>query len=93
MLEDLIIDKYDDKERVLIFIDEIQWLDTPRSNFMTGFEAFWNGWACHKKNIMVIVCGSSSSWILDHVINNHGGLYGRVTYEMKLYPFTLKECD
>ena len=93
MLEDLIIDKYDDKERVLIFIDEIQWLDTPRSNFMTGFEAFWNGWACHKKNIMVIVCGSSSSWILDHVINNHGGLYGRVTYEMKLYPFTLKECE
>ena len=32
-------------------------------------------------------------FILDHVINNHGGLYGRVTYEMKLYPFTLKECE
>ncbi|MBR5975717.1 MAG: AAA family ATPase [Clostridiales bacterium] len=91
-LEDLLMEK-DDKSRILIFIDEIQWLDTPKSGFMTGFEAFWNGWACHRKNIMVIVCGSSSSWILDHVINNHGGLYGRVTYEMKLRPFSLLESE
>ena len=93
MLEDLIIGKYNDKERILIFIDEIQWLDTPRARFMTGFEAFWNGWACHKKNIMVIVCGSSSSWILDNMINNQGGLYGRVTCEIKLHPFTLNETE
>ena len=92
-LEDFLMTKYKEKERILIFIDEIQWLDTPKSGFMTGFEAFWNGWACHRKNIMVIVCGSSSSWILDHVINNHGGLYGRVTYEMKLHPFSLRECE
>ena len=49
MLEDLLIEKYNDKDRILIFIDEIQWLDTPRAKFMTGFEALWNGWACHKK--------------------------------------------
>ena len=93
MLEDLLIEKHNDKDRILIFIDEIQWLDTPRAKFMTGFEAFWNGWACHKKNIMVIVCGSSSSWILDNMINNHGGLYGRVTCEMKIHPFTLNETE
>ncbi|MBO4391238.1 MAG: ATP-binding protein [Lachnospiraceae bacterium] len=93
MLEDLLIEKYDDNSRILVFIDEIQWLDTPKASFMTGFEAFWNGWACHKKNVMVIVCGSSSSWILDKIINNHGGLYGRVTYEMKLRPFSLGECE
>ena len=91
MLEDLLNEKYTDKERILIFIDEIQWLDTPRARFITGFEAFWNGWACHKKNIMVIVCGSSSSWILDNMINNHGGLYGRVTCEIKVHPFSLNE--
>lgn len=93
MLEDLLISKYDDNERILIFIDEIQWLDTPRAKFMTGFEAFWNGWACHKRNVMVIVCGSSSSWILDNMINNHGGLYGRVTCEMKINTFTLLETE
>ena len=93
MLEDLLIEKYSEKDRILIFIDEIQWLDTPRAKFMTGFEAFWNGWACHKKNVMLIVCGSSSSWILDNMINNHGGLYGRVTREMKIHPFTLNETE
>ena len=93
MLEDLLAEKYDKSSRVLVFIDEIQWLDTPRARFMTGFEAFWNGWACHRKNVMVVVCGSSSSWILDNMINNHGGLYGRVTHEMKLLPFSLHECE
>ena len=93
MLEDLLNDKYNKTDRILVFIDEIQWLDTPRAKFMTGFEAFWNGWACHRKNICVIVCGSSSSWVLDNMINNHGGLYNRVTHEMKLEPFTLKECE
>jgi len=93
MLEDFLQDRDDGQNRQLVFIDEIQWLDTPRSGFMTGFEAFWNGWACHRPNLMVIVCGSSSSWILDKVINNHGGLYDRVTYQFKLMPFSLHECE
>ncbi len=93
MLEDLLNEKYGRTDRILVFIDEIQWLDTPRAKFMTGFEAFWNGWACHRKNVCVIVCGSSSSWVLDHVINNHGGLYNRVTHEIKLSPFCLNECE
>ena len=42
---------------------------------------------------MVIVCGSANSWVLDKLINNHGGLYGRLTYEIKLSPFTLQECE
>ena len=93
MLEDFLIKKDDGQSRLLIFLDEIQWLDTPRSGFMTGLEAFWNGWACHRHNIMVIVCGSSSSWILDKLINNHGGLYDRVTYQIYLPPFSLHECE
>lgn len=93
MLEDLIEQHTDRNKKVVIFIDEIQWMDTPKAKFMTGFEAFWNGWACHKNNVMVVVCGSSSSWILDKLINNHGGLYNRVTCEIKLQPFTLRECE
>ena len=29
----------------------------------------------------------------NELINNHGGLYGRVTYEIKLSPFNLSECE
>ena len=93
MLENYLTEIDDGKSRQLVFFDEIQWLDSPRSGFMTAFEAFWNNWACHRKNIMVIVCGSSTSWILDRLINNHGGLYGRVTNQIYLKPFSLVECE
>ena len=86
------LQKIDDGSRQLIFLDELPWMDTAKSGFITGFEAFWNGWACHR-NVMVIISGSANSWMEDKLINNHGGLYGRVTHEIKLSPFTLKECD
>lgn len=83
----------EDEGRQLIFLDELPWMDTPKSGFLTGLEAFWNNWACHRHNIMLVVCGSASSWILDRLINNHGGLYGRITYQIKLNPFSLRECE
>ena len=66
---------------------------TPRSGFITALEAFWNGWGCHRDNFMLVVCGSATSWMMDNLINNHGGLYGRLTCEIKLSPFTLRECE
>ena len=93
----LLLEKYlqkiDDGSRQVVFLDELPWLDTPKSGFIRAFEAFWNTWGCHRKNLMIIVCGSANSWIQDKLINNHGGLYNRVTYEIKLSPFTLRECE
>lgn len=83
----------DNGKKQLIFFDELPWLDTPKSGFIQAFEGFWNTWACHRKNIMVIVCGSAISWMQDVLINNHGGLYNRVTYEINLKPFNLFECE
>ena len=86
--------QYIDKgERLVVFLDELPWMDTPRSGFMTAFEGFWNTWACHRHNLMLVVCGSATSWVQDKLIANHGGLYGRVTCPMKLSPFTLYECE
>ena len=89
----LALEKIDDGSRQLVFLDELPWMDTPRSFFITALEGFWNGWACHRHNFMLVVCGSANSWILDNLINNHGGLYGRVTYQIKLSPFTLGEFE
>lgn len=92
MLEELLQSK-DNHDRQVVFLDELPWLDTAKSGFITAFESFWNTWGCHRKNLMVIVCGSANSWILDKLINSHGGLYNRVTHEIKLEPFSLKECE
>ena len=87
------LEKIDNGTRQVIFLDELPWLDTPRSGFITALEAFWNGWACRRNNLMLIVCGSATSWMTDKLINNHGGLYGRITCQIKLSPFTLGECE
>ena len=79
-------------EKKIVFLDELPWMDTPRSNFISAFEHFWNGWASARKDIVLIICGSATSWIINKVINDHGGLHNRVTKQIALQPFTLKEC-
>ncbi|GHT07585.1 hypothetical protein AGMMS49525_16740 [Bacteroidia bacterium] len=81
------------KKRKVVFIDEISWLDTHKSGFLTALEHFWNGWACSKRDVMLIVCGSATSWIVKNLINNHGGLYDRITATIELLPFTLHETE
>lgn len=92
MLIELIMSKPKDTRQV-IFIDEMPWMDTPKSGFITAFESFWNGWASAQPQILLVACGSSSSWIMDNLINSPGGLYDRVDTEIQLQPFTLKETE
>jgi hypothetical protein len=77
----------------VIFLDELPWMDTPRSGFITAFEHFWNGWASSRPDILLIVCGSATSWMINKLIKNHGGLHNRVTKQIFLKPFTLGECE
>jgi len=79
-------------DRLLIFIDEMPWMDNKKSDFVPAFEHFWNGWASGQKNIMLIACGSATSWITKKIFRNKGGLYNRTTRQIALKPFTLAEC-
>ncbi|MDZ7878636.1 MAG: ATP-binding protein [Saprospiraceae bacterium] len=76
-----------------LFFDELPWLDTPNSFFISALEHFWNSWASARSDINLVVCGSAASWIINELINNTGGLYNRVTHPMHLEPFTLAECE
>lgn len=79
-------------DRRVVFIDEIPWLDTPRANFKEALDLFWNGWASAQPDILLIVCGSATSWIIKNLLKEHGGLHNRVTGRINLRPFTLAEC-
>lgn len=87
------LQQIDNGKRQVVFLDELPWMDTPRSKFVSALEGFWNGWACHRHNLMLVVSGSANSWIQDKLINNKGGLYGRLDRKIKLRPFTLHECE
>jgi AAA+ ATPase superfamily predicted ATPase len=80
-------------KRKVVFLDELPWLDTPKSGFLSAFEHFWNDWASARRDILLIVCGSATSWITGKLLNNKGGLHNRITKRMAIAPFTLRECE
>ena len=81
------------KGKKVVFVDELPWMDTHKSDFITAFEHFWNGWASSRSDILLIVCGSATSWMINKLIKNHGGLHNRVSRRMLVEPFTLGECE
>ncbi len=79
--------------RRVIFIDELPWMDTARSDFKMALDYFWNSYASAQKDILLIVCGSATSWIINNLLKSKGGFYNRVTRKIHLSPFTLGECE
>ena len=80
------------KKRV-VFLDELPWIDTARSDFKSALEYFWNSWGSTQNDLFLIVCGSATSWIIDNLLGDRGGFYNRITRQIHLYPFTLGECE
>lgn len=81
------------KSSITIFLDELPWLDTPKSGFIPALEYFWNSWASAQTNLLLIACGSAASWMINNLLNHRGGLHNRVTHRLQLEPFTLGECE
>ena len=76
----------------VVFLDEMPWMDTPRSDFRAGLDYFWNSWGSSQRDLLLIVCGSATSWIIDHILDDYGGFYNRATRTIHLQPLTLREC-
>ncbi len=76
----------------ILFFDELPWMATAKSDFVSALEHFWNSWVSARQDIKLIACGSAASWMLDNLINNHGGLHNRITHQMLIEPFSLGEC-
>ena len=80
-------------ERCIIFIDELPALDVENSNVAGAVGYFWNNWASLQDNVLLIICGSATSWMMTNVIDSKGGLHDRLTEEMPIHPFTLREVE
>ncbi len=86
-----LLQKNKSSEKQVVFFDEVPWLgQTSKSKFIQALGYFWNSWASQNK-IVVVLCGSATSWITNHIINSKGGLHNRITKKIHLQPFTLKE--
>lgn len=90
-LRKLLEEKHIEGKKV-VFIDELPWMDSRGSNLVSALEHFWNDWAGSQSDMILIVCGSATSWITRKILKNKGGLHNRVTQKLYLRPFTLAEC-
>lgn len=77
----------------IIFLDELPWMDTARSDFKSALDYFWNTWASAQEDVVLIVCGSATSWIISNLLTNKRGFHNRVTRRIHLAPFSLSECE
>ncbi len=80
------------KEKYVVFFDEVPWMAPHKSDFIQSLSFFWNSWAVDQ-NIVVVICGSAASWMVQKVVNHTGGLHNRITRRINLKPFTLFETE
>ena len=78
-------------KKKVIFLDEIAWFETPKSGFLAALDKFWNQFCSKRNDIILVICGSAASWIINKVINNKGGLHNRITCQIQLSPFDITE--
>jgi AAA+ ATPase superfamily predicted ATPase len=77
----------------VIFMDELPWLNSVRSNFIQALEHFWNSYASQRTDLILVVCGSAASWMIQNIVQSKGGLHNRLTRQIRLMPFTLEETE
>ncbi len=78
--------------RKIVFLDELPWMDSVRSEFKSALDYFWNTYGSTQDDLLLIVCGSATSWIINNITKDTGGFYNRITNQIHLMPFSLKEC-
>ena len=88
-----LLETYDIPGKKVVFFDEMPWMDTPKSDFVSALENFWNGWANMRDDIVLVACGSATSWMVDKLLHNQGGLFNRITQKLYLRPFKLREME
>jgi len=87
------IAKVPSNKKIVLFFDEFPWMATPRSKLLIALEHYWNQYWVFDKRIKLIICGSATSWIIENIINNKGGLHNRTTCTLHLKPFSLLETE
>lgn len=79
------------RKKHVLFFDELPWMSTHKSGFIQLFAHLWNDYISKHPHFIVVICGSSTSWIAKNIVNDRGGFHNRITHFIHLEPFTLAE--
>ena len=84
-------DKIVDGEKTVVLLDEISWLGYFDNTFAATLKIAWDNYFKKHDRLVLVVCGSVSSWIRENIIDN-GAFLGRRSLDIVLKELPLKEC-
>ena len=77
--------------RTVVLLDEISWMGSRNPDFAGFLKGAWDKlWRKHE-NLIVVLCGSVSSWIADNILNSTG-FVGRNSLDVEVSELSLPEC-
>ncbi len=83
--------RYVKKGMWTLYFEELQWLADYKDQFVSELKYMWDNYFRHNPQLIVILCGSSPSFMVNHVVHSKS-LYNRSQYEIHLKEFNLIEA-
>lgn len=80
-----------DDERTVVLLDEISWLGFGEPMFADIFRIAWENYLKPHERLVVVLCGSVSSWVRENFIDNRAYV-GRRSLDMVVGELPLHEC-
>lgn len=87
-----ILSKYIKEGTWTLYFEEVQWLASYETTFISELKYVWDNIFRHHKKLKLILCGSSPSFMINNVMHSKA-LYNRSMYEIAMKPFTLVEVQ
>ena len=78
------------QEGAIVFFDEISWMGGKDPTFVPKLKAWWDVSLSKKQHVLLIFCGSVSTWIDDNIINSTA-FFGRISAILSVDPFSIRE--
>lgn len=80
------------KGRVLIVLDEINWMGSKDPTFLSKLKSAWDLYFKNNTQLMMVLSGSMSAWIEKNILS-HTGFMGRISLDLTLDELPLAVCD
>jgi hypothetical protein len=80
------------EQPIVLFFDELPGLAAPKSRLLESLDYYWNRSLSRVASVKLVVGGSAASWMLRRIVLAKGGLHNRITRQIRLEPFTVREA-
>ena len=81
----------DDSRRTVVLLDEVSWMAHYDKTFSGTLKIAWDNYFKKHPRLVLVVCGSVSTWIKDNIIED-GSFYGRRSLDIIVPELPISEC-